>query len=93
MTEHTPNAQPEDNKLIAERRAKLAEMRDQGNAFPNNFRRDATAAELLAKYGDKSKEELAEMGIQVAVAGRMMLDRKAFKVVQDMTGRDRKSVV
>ena len=87
MTEHTPNAQPEDNKLIAERRAKLAEMRDQGNAFPNNFRRDATAAELLAKYGDKSKEELAEMGIQVAVAGRMMLDRKAFKVVQDMTGR------
>lgn len=87
MTEHTPNAQPEDNKLIAERRAKLADMRDQGNAFPNNFRRDVTAAELQAKYGDKSKEELAEMGIQVAIAGRMMLDRKAFKVVQDMTGR------
>ena len=87
MTDHTQNAQPEDNKLIAERRAKLAEMREQGNAFPNNFRRDATAAELQAKYGDKSKEELAEMGIVVAIAGRMMLDRKAFKVVQDMTGR------
>ncbi|MBL3557330.1 MULTISPECIES: lysine--tRNA ligase [Marinobacter] len=87
MTDHTQNAQPEDNKLIAERRAKLAEMREQGNAFPNNFRRDATAAELQAKYGDKTKEELAEMGIVVAIAGRMMLDRKAFKVVQDMTGR------
>ncbi len=87
MTDHTQNAQPEDNKLIAERRAKLAEIREQGNAFPNDFRRDATAAELQAKYGDKSKEELAEMGIQVAIAGRMMLDRKAFKVVQDMTGR------
>ncbi|MEP1214594.1 MAG: lysine--tRNA ligase [Marinobacter sp.] len=87
MTDHTQNAQPEDNKLIAERRAKLADMRAQGNAFPNNFRRDATAAELQGKYGDKSKEELAEMGIVVAVAGRMMLDRKAFKVVQDMTGR------
>ena len=88
MTEQTQNAaQHEDNKLIAERRAKLAAMREQGNSFPNDFRRDATAAELQEKYGDKSKEELAEMGIQVAIAGRMMLDRKAFKVVQDMTGR------
>lgn len=87
MTDHTQNAQPEDNKLIAERRAKLAEMREQGSAFPNDFRRDATAAELQAKYGDKTKEELADMGVQVAIAGRMMLDRKAFKVVQDMTGR------
>jgi lysyl-tRNA synthetase class 2 len=87
MTEHTQNAPQDDNKLIAERRAKLSGMREQGNAFPNDFRRDASAAELQAKYGDKTKEELAEMGIQVAVAGRMMLDRKAFKVVQDMSGR------
>src|SRR5690554_5331564 len=88
MTEHTQNAaQPEDNKLIAERRAKLASLREQGNPFPNDFRRDATAAELQEKYGDKSKEELESLGIKVAIAGRMMLDRKAFKVVQDMTGR------
>jgi lysyl-tRNA synthetase class 2 len=88
MTEQTQNAAPqEDNKLIAERRAKLAALREQGNPFPNDFRRDATAAELQEKYGDKSKEELESMGIQVAIAGRMMLDRKAFKVVQDMTGR------
>lgn len=88
MTDHNPNAtHTEDNKLIAERRAKLAELREQGNPFPNDFRRDATAAELQEKYGDKSKEELESMGIKVAIAGRMMLDRKAFKVVQDMTGR------
>jgi len=88
MTDQTQNAvQHEDNKLIAERRAKLSEMRDQGNAFPNDFRRDATAAELQAKYGDKTKEELESLGIKVAIAGRMMLDRKAFKVIQDMTGR------
>jgi len=88
MTDQTQNAaQHEDNKLIAERRAKLSEMRDQGNAFPNDFRRDATAAELQAKYGEKTKEELEALGIKVAIAGRMMLDRKAFKVVQDMTGR------
>ena len=88
MTDQTQNAaQHEDNKLIAERRAKLSEMRDQGNAFPNDFRRDATAAELQAKYGNMTKEELESLGIKVAIAGRMMLDRKAFKVVQDMTGR------
>lgn len=88
MTEQTQNAtQPEDNKLIAERRAKLAALREQGNPFPNDFRRDATAAELQKQYGDKTKEELESLGIKVAIAGRMMLDRKAFKVVQDMTGR------
>jgi lysyl-tRNA synthetase class 2 len=88
MTESTQNAAPhEDNKLIAERRAKLAALREQGNPFPNDFRRDATAAELQTQYGDKTKEELESLGIKVAIAGRMMLDRKAFKVVQDMTGR------
>ncbi len=88
MTEHTQHAaQHEDNKLIAERRAKLADMRREGHPFPNDFRRDATAAELQEKYGDVSKEELEKLDIKVAIAGRMMLDRKAFKVVQDMTGR------
>ncbi|OEY66894.1 lysine--tRNA ligase [Marinobacter sp. X15-166B] len=88
MTDQThPAAQSDDNKLIAERRAKLADLRAQGNPFPNDFRRDTTAASLLAEYGDKSKEELAALGLKVAIAGRLMLDRKAFKVVQDMTGR------
>jgi lysyl-tRNA synthetase class 2 len=82
-----PDAQPDENKLIAERRAKLADIREQGNAFPNDFRRDSTAAELLDKYADHSKQQLEDMAIPVAIAGRMMLDRKAFKVVQDVTGR------
>ena len=88
MTDQTQNAaQHEDNKLIAERRAKLAAWREQGAAFPNDFRRDALAADLQAQYGELSKEELEERDIQVAVAGRLMLDRKAFKVLQDMSGR------
>ncbi|AOY88535.1 lysine--tRNA ligase [Marinobacter salinus] len=88
MTEQPHSAtQHEDNKLIAERRAKLAELRTEGNPFPNDFRRDSTAAELQEKHGDKSKEELEKLDIKVAIAGRMMLDRKAFKVVQDMTAR------
>jgi len=87
MTEQMHNAQPDENKLIAERRAKLADIREQGNAFPNDFRRDSTAAELLEKYADCSKQQLEDMAVPVAIAGRMMLDRKAFKVVQDVTGR------
>ena len=83
----TTEQQESENRLIAERRAKLADLREAGNAFPNHFRRDFLAADLQAQYGEFSKEELAEKNIQVAVAGRMMLDRKAFKVLQDMSGR------
>lgn len=88
MSEQTPQpATHDENRLIAERRAKLAELREQGNAFPNRFRRDSYAADLQSRYGDKSKEDLEAMKLRVAVAGRMMLDRKAFKVLQDATGR------
>ncbi|CUR48195.1 Lysyl-tRNA synthetase (class II) [Alloalcanivorax xenomutans] len=85
--QNTPNDSADENRLIAERRAKLAAWREQGAAFPNDFRRDALAADLQAQYGELSKEELEERDIQVAVAGRLMLDRKAFKVLQDMSGR------
>ena len=77
----------DENRLIAERRAKLNEWRESGEAFPNHFRRDSLAADLQKQYGELSKEELEEKNIQVAVAGRLMLDRKAFKVLQDMSGR------
>ena len=77
----------DENRLIAERRGKLKQWREQGQAFPNAFRRDCLAAELTARYGDHSKESLEELGLEVAVAGRLMLDRKAFKVLQDMSGR------
>ncbi|TDT38496.1 lysyl-tRNA synthetase class II [Halospina denitrificans] len=89
MTDNTDAPQSQDeNRLIAERRSKLQQRRESAEIpFPNDFRRDSTAAELESKYGDYSKEELAELNQTVAVAGRMMLDRKAFKVLQDMTGR------
>ncbi|MDF2181895.1 lysine--tRNA ligase [Neptuniibacter sp. CAU 1671] len=81
------NIQQDENRLIAERRAKLNGLRETGNAFPNTFRRDSYAADLQAQYGDKSKEELETAGIRVSIAGRVMLNRGAFGVVQDMTGR------
>jgi lysyl-tRNA synthetase class 2 len=82
------NTQKQDeNRLIAERREKLNALREAGNAFPNTFRRDSYAQDLLEQYGDKSKEELEEAGIKVSIAGRVMLNRGAFGVIQDMTGR------
>ncbi|MDN3639788.1 lysine--tRNA ligase [Simiduia curdlanivorans] len=81
------NAAPDENRLIAERRAKLAAIREQGNAFPNSFRRDHTAAELQAAHGDKTKEELETLGLVASVAGRVMAKRGPFLVLQDGSGQ------
>ena len=45
--------QQDENQIIAERRAKLAAARAQGQPFPNDFRRDALAGDLHARYGAK----------------------------------------
>lgn len=80
--------QPQDeNKLIAQRREKLAAIRENGVAFPNHFRRDALAAELQDRLGDKSKEELETLRQRASVAGRIMARRGPFLVIQDMSGR------
>lgn len=85
MSEQTSSQ--DENRHIAERRAKLDALREDGQAFPNQFRRDSYAADLLEAHGDKSKEELEQAGIEVSIAGRVMLNRGAFGVIQDMTGR------
>src|SRR5258708_22876677 len=59
----------DENHLIAERRAKLAKLRERGNAFPNDFRRDALAADILTAYGEKSAEALDAAAVRVRVAG------------------------
>ena len=79
--------QQDENRLIAERRDKLRQLRAEGQAFPNHFRPDSLAADLIARYGEQDKEALEAQGIVVAVAGRLMLDRKSFKVLQDQSGR------
>ncbi|NQZ33010.1 MAG: lysine--tRNA ligase [Oceanospirillaceae bacterium] len=81
------NEQQDENRLIAERRAKLDILKAAGNAYPNKFRRDTYAQDLFEQYGEKTKEELAELEITVSIAGRVMLNRGAFGVIQDMTGR------
>ena len=51
MIDHTPEPQDE-NQLIAQRRAKLAGLREKGFAFPTDFRRNVVASELHATYGE-----------------------------------------
>lgn len=91
MTSTTPTLGQDENRLIAERREKLTQMRKKGQAYPNNFQPDHSAAELHDQYNEHSKEELAELGKTVKVAGRMMLKRvmgrASFATIQDGTGR------
>ncbi|EHR72945.1 lysyl-tRNA synthetase (class II) [Burkholderiales bacterium JOSHI_001] len=78
---------PDDNKLIAERREKLAAIRAQGVAFPNDFKPQHHAADLQARYAELPNEELEALGVKVAVAGRLMLKRvmgkASFGTLQD----------
>ena len=76
-------SQADENKLIAERRGKLDQLRRKRNAFPNDFRRTALAGELQAKYSEKGKEELEAADELFSVAGRLIRNRGAFLLIQD----------
>ena len=69
----------DDNKLIAERRAKLAALRDQGVAFPNDFRRDAHAGDLQTTFEGKEAAWFDAHPMRVRVAGRMLAKRDMGK--------------
>jgi lysyl-tRNA synthetase, class II len=81
--------QNEDNKLIAERRAKLEAIRSEcsANGHPNHFKREFYTKDLQAEFAEFEKEALVEMNKVVTIAGRVMAKRGPFFVVQDMTGQ------
>ena len=92
MDTTSPTPPLDENKLIAERREKLAAIRAQGGvAFPNDFKPANRAADLVEKYGKLTNEELEPQAINVSVGGRMMLKRTmgkaSFCSLQDATGR------
>jgi lysyl-tRNA synthetase class 2 len=86
-----PAAAQDENKIIAERRAKLAKLREEGFSYPNDFARDQMAEKLDAAYGELAAEELESRQVKATVAGRLMLKRvmgkASFGVIQDHTGR------
>jgi lysyl-tRNA synthetase class 2 len=92
MKEETTTTPPEadENRLIAERRAKLSALREAGEAYPNDFRKDTTAAELHARFDGADAGALESVDEVFAVAGRMMAKRVmgkiAFVRLQDRSG-------
>ncbi|MEM7054251.1 MAG: lysine--tRNA ligase [Pseudomonadota bacterium] len=91
--QNNSDEQIDENRLIAERRAKLTELRKQGNAYPNQFRPEHDAASLLQTYADAevwSKQRFEDEPVQVCLAGRMMsrrvMGKAAFMHIQDGSG-------
>jgi lysyl-tRNA synthetase class 2 len=80
----------DENKLIALRRQKLHELRQQGQAYPTDFRRDALAADLHAAHGAQDSDTLDATALRVRVAGRMLAKRimgkASFARLRDMSG-------
>ena len=94
MSEPTDNLPVDENKLIAERREKLKTLREQGIAFPNDFKVDSFAGDLQTEFEDKEQhtaEVIEALARHVKVAGRIVLKRVQGKVsfvqMQDFTGR------
>ncbi|SNX60036.1 lysyl-tRNA synthetase, class II [Nitrosomonas ureae] len=91
MMQENPPINHDENQIIAERRAKLTEIRQINKAFPNTFRREHLASELYQQFNVFSKEELEEQSAVVKIAGRMVLKRimgkASFATIQDMSGR------
>ncbi len=81
----------DENRIVAERREKLARLRAAGVAYPNDFRRTHLSGEIEAVHGGKSKAQLEEEKVEATIAGRLMLKRvmgkASFGVLQDHAGR------
>lgn len=91
MTQDNQEMSVDTNELIAQRRAKLDQLRTQGMAYPSGFVRDALAAYLHEEYHEKTESELEANPISVKVAGRMMtrrlMGKASFVHLQDMSGK------
>ena len=92
MSDQTPIAPEQDeNHIIAERRAKLAEWRAAGKAYPNDFERENISGKIIELYDAKTGEELEANPVEVKVAGRIMLKRvmgkASFITISDVGGR------
>ena len=77
--------------IIEERRRKLEQLRDKGEAYGNSFKPKNNAKNLHEEYGGFSKDELSEKNIKdISIAGRIILKRvmgnASFATLRDSTG-------
>ncbi len=78
-------------RLVAERRRKLAQLRAGGFRFPNQRRRTVLAGQIHSTYEAHGAEALEAEGIEVAVGGRIMarrvMGKTSFVKLQDRSGQ------
>jgi lysyl-tRNA synthetase, class II len=96
MTDESTNSaheQVDENRLIAERRAKLDQLRAQGQAFPNDWRVNTDAASLSERFADAglwTNEALEGLDEKFSLAGRIMsrriMGKASFVHIQDGSG-------
>jgi lysyl-tRNA synthetase class 2 len=81
----------EENRLIAERREKLHQLKADGVAYPNDFRTNTNAASLHQRFENDDNDTLEGVAETFSLAGRMLAKRVmgkiAFVSIQDGTGR------
>lgn len=81
----------DESEVYQIRKQKLADMRTGGFNFPNAFRREDLAQDLMTKYACVEKEALAQQQVKACVAGRIVLRRimgkASFFHIQDVSGR------
>ncbi len=92
MTENVQE-QINENDLIAQRLSKLKQLQQHAEqkgttVYPNTFKRENYCGDLQKQFDgvDKAAIEASDK-VYVKVAGRVMLNRGSFIVIQDMTGR------
>lgn len=91
MTEEQRIDEVDESEVYQIRKQKLAQLREDGFNFPNRFRRQYLAVNLIAQYADLEKEALADQSVKVSIAGRIVLRRimgkASFFHIQDVSGR------
>lgn len=80
------------NDQLVVRRQKMQNFRDNGmDPFGGRFERTHLSQEIIAQYGELSKEELEEASHEVVIAGRVMTKRgkgkAGFAHIQDLKGQ------
>jgi len=81
----------EENEQVAQRKSKLAALRKQGEAFPNDFKRKELSADLHRLYEALDANALEKKAVLVCIAGRLLtrrvMGKASFAHIQDMSGK------
>ena len=79
------------NDQSAQRQEKLSKLRQQGNPYPNDFRRDSCAKEVVEQQERLAMEAPETRGSEVKLAGRLIskriMGKASFAHLQDESGR------